>query len=277
MTEYVVCPACGTRIKAGRSHCLRCFELLPPPGTVSEPPIWVSLGWSPRKQLAVGISAALAALALVVVIWRTQPQQADDADAGAVPPAASVAPSRAPAAPVAAPAATAAVSPTGPDAPPPRLRGDEGEEQVIDTPRPPADGDVASASGRYQQTLAHFKLARAAADGGQWTRAIEEYGAASRLSPDDAAARFNLGLALHQRGDERDAIAAFQKAIALEPGAMAFHVPLGAAFERVGQIADAVREYKAFVATAGDSGEADRVRNRIELLSTGNPGSGKIR
>ena len=273
MTEYVVCPACGTRIKAGRTHCLRCFEPLPPPGTFNPPPMWVSLGWSPTKQIIVGAAAALAALALLIVIWQTRPRQVDDAVDPPVAAPSSPAPSARPATP-------AAIHPTAPvasDASPQPARDDEGEEHFLDAPRPPADGDIASAAGAYQQTLAHFKRARAATDAGQWTPAIAEYAAATRLSPDDAAARFNLGLALHKRGDERDAIAAFQKAIALEPTEMAFRVPLGAAFERVGQLADAVREYKAFVATAGDSYEADRVRNRIELLSTGTPGAAKIR
>ena len=31
MSGYVVCRSCGTRIKAGREFCLKCFEPLPHP------------------------------------------------------------------------------------------------------------------------------------------------------------------------------------------------------------------------------------------------------
>jgi len=253
----VVCPACGTRIKAGRGHCLRCFEDLPAPGTPVPPSILVSLGWSRGKQAAVAGAALSAALALLVVIWQTSPETAAKG-ADPVPGKPRTVPVTAAAAPVSTAAATVGTRPEPARAP-------NGDEPFLDTPRGPSEGDGTA----YQQTWDHFKTGRAAADARQWTRAIEAYGAAARVSPKDAAAQYNYALALHRRGDERDAIATFQKAIALAPDDPAFHVPLGAAFENVGQSADAAREYRAFVTAAPNAPDAERVRGRIEALATG--------
>ena len=58
MDEFVVCPSCGTRIKAGREFCLRCFEPLPTPERPVQPTIWVSLGLSDTKKQIVAVVAA---------------------------------------------------------------------------------------------------------------------------------------------------------------------------------------------------------------------------
>lgn len=261
MTEYVVCPACGTRIKAGRGHCLRCFEPLPLPGTLPQPSILTSLGWSRGRQLIVGSVVTLAALALLCVIWQTAPQQTDDA-AQPVPVQARAGAAPVPAAPATTPVATVESRAEA-------VRPPNGDELFLDRPRGTADGD----GPHYQELVEHFRLGAAAADAYQWTRAIDEYGAAARLSPGDAAAQYNLALALHRRGDERDAIATFHKAIALAPDAAVFRMPLAAAFENVKQRADAVREYRAFLAAAPNAPEAERARERIEALSVGDSGA----
>lgn len=263
MTEYVVCPACGTRIKAGRGHCLRCFELLPQPGTPRVLAIWESLGWSQRAQVTFAAAASLAVVTLAMIIWRTRTPEVDDV-ARAAPTTATavaIAPPRAP-----APAAVAAVVEDTP--PEPVHAGSEGDEPFFDLPRAASHDD----GTRYEETLAHFKLARTAVDRGHWTRAIAEYGAATSLAQDDASALYNFALALHRRGDERDAIAAFHKAIALAPDEAIFHLPLAVAFENVGQIGDAANEYRKFLAAAPDTAAADRARSRLEALSTGSPG-----
>jgi len=260
----VVCSACGTRIKAGREYCLRCFEPLPPPGALAQPSILVSLGWSRGKQLIVAAAVSLAVLTLVVIIWQTAPQQIDAASRPAVgqPRAATPAIAIRQAAPV------AAVDPQIE-----RARPRTGDEPFFDTPRSPSDGDGV----RYQQTLARFKIARAAAEAGEWTRAVDEYGGAARLSGDDANAQYNFGLALHRRGDEHDAIAMFHKAIALAPDEATFHLALAAALENVARVAEAVGEYTAFVTAHPNAAEADRVRSRIDALSAGKFGDGRSR
>jgi hypothetical protein len=255
-----VCPACGTRIKAGRPHCLRCFEPLPLPGEKPRPSILVSMTWTRGTKAMAGAGASLVALCLAI-IWQTTPSSAT-----------SVSPS-APAAPRAIPAVTSRRPPPAPAATteprPEPVRPPNGDEPFLDTPSGSTDGEGAS----YEETLDHFKAARAAVDAGNWTRAIEEYGAAARLSRTDAAAQYNLALAFHRRGDERDAIATFHKAIALAPNAAVFHLPLAAAYENVGQLADAAREYRVFVADAPEAPGADRARSRLEALSTGGAAS----
>jgi hypothetical protein len=256
----VVCPACGTRIKSGRPHCLRCFESLPLPGSSPRPSILVSMTWSRGTKAMAGAGASLAALCLVV-IWQTAPSQSTGVSRTA-------------------PVQVRAVTGGTPRRPAPEpanvvprsepVRPPNGDEPFLDTPSGSSDGDGAA----YRETLDHFKVARAAVNEGKWTRAIEEYGVAARLSRSDAAAQYNLALALHRRGDERDAIATFQKAVALAPAAAAFHLPLAAAYENVGQFADAAREYRAFVDAAPEARDADRARTRLGALTTGNSGSG---
>jgi len=264
VTSFVVCPACGTRIKAGRPHCLRCFEPLPLPGALMRPSIFVALTWSPATKLMAGAAASLAALSLLI-IWQTSPQRISAESRPA---------------PVQAQTATAAARPRSDAPPPPAVeapsepeRPANGDEPFLDTPSGPSDGDAAV----YRETSDRFKVARTAADAGKWTRAIQEYGVAARLSRSDAAAQYNFALALHRRGDERDAIATFHKAIALAPNTAAFHLPLAAAYENVGQFADAAMEYRTFVAAVPQAPEADRVRGRLEALSTGSSGGGRSR
>src|SRR4029079_7536765 len=73
-----VCPQCGTRIKAGRAHCLRCLADLPAPDAPLRLPVWVSLGLSQQQQVTLGIVASVIVFALVAVIWQTTPGAVDD-------------------------------------------------------------------------------------------------------------------------------------------------------------------------------------------------------
>ncbi len=267
VTEFVVCPACGTRIKAGRDHCLRCFELLPDRDALRRLPIWESMGWSTRRQSAVLAGASLLVVMLLVVIVRTGTTELD-ADAQ---PVVSVSKTAAPVAST-RPAVVPAAPPA--DEGPAELvhAGSEGDEPFLEMPGGTDGGDTA----HHDQLLAHFRRAQTAVESGHWTRAISEYGAAASLSSDDAAAQYNFGLALHRRGDEREAISAFQRAIKLAPDQAMFHLPLAVAFENVGQIGDAAREYRTFVSASPDAPEADRARRRIEAMSTGNRGAAQV-
>jgi tetratricopeptide (TPR) repeat protein len=225
------------------------------------PSIFVALTWSPGTKLMAGAAASVTALSLLI-LWQTSPQRITAVSRSTL---------------VQAQTATAVARPRPASAPPPPaeerpepVRPANGDEPFLDTPSGPSDGDGTV----YRETWDRFKVARAAADAGKWTSAIQEYGAAARLSRSDAAAQYNLALAFHRRGDERDAIATFHKAVALAPDAAAFHLPLAAAYENVGQLADAAREYRMVVAAAPEGRDADRARGRIEALSTGNSGPG---
>ena len=260
MADYVVCPACGTRIKAGRGHCLRCFELLPDPDAIQKPAIWESLGWSKRQQSMVWGGASLVVIALLVAIFRTGTANAGDT----LHPTAVGSKSSAPIA-SAHPAVAREVTPVD-DGPAEAVHaGSEGDEPFIEMPSGAAEDD----GGRYNKVVEYFKRGQAAVEGSHWTRAISEYGTAASLSRDDAAAHYNVALALHRRGDERDAIAEFQRAIDLAPDQAMFHLPLAAAFESTGRLGDAAREYRTFLSGSPEAVGADRARNRLEALSTG--------
>ena len=66
MAGYVVCQACGTRIKAGRGHCLKCFEPLPHPDDPVAVPLSVSLGLlKPNQMILGGVAVAIVAVCMI--------------------------------------------------------------------------------------------------------------------------------------------------------------------------------------------------------------------
>src|SRR4051794_30792208 len=78
MSGYVVCRSCGTRIKAGRAFCLKCFEPLPEAGAAAPTSVWESLGLSATQQAVLTIGGGLIAVALIAVIWQTRPGPGDE-------------------------------------------------------------------------------------------------------------------------------------------------------------------------------------------------------
>jgi tetratricopeptide (TPR) repeat protein len=310
--EFVVCPSCGTRIKAGREFCLRCFEPLPTPGRPLRLPIWVSLGISRRAQLLLVSAAASIAIGLLVVIWRTRPTVEDDAARPGVAQPARPGPAAAPSAATAQPDAGASevAENAAPYEPIEFLDVDTGEAAG-----PPDDFEAARA--RYEQSLEkkpndaqalnnlgqalvrlgrfddavkrfdkaialdagqwayHYNRARALATLKRWTPAIDAFRSAARLAPQDYALRYDVGLALHKRGDEHDAIAEFQKASALAPNEPLAHVSLGVSLERVNRIPDAVSEYRRFLELQPEAPLSDPVRTHLAALSTGQTSGGR--
>src|SRR4051812_35770509 len=78
MSGDVVCQACGTRIKAGRGHCLKCFEPLPHPDDPVAVPLSVSLGLSKQTQAILGAVAAAIIAGLLFIIWTSEPAVVDN-------------------------------------------------------------------------------------------------------------------------------------------------------------------------------------------------------
>jgi tetratricopeptide (TPR) repeat protein len=294
VSGFVVCQSCGTRIKAGRKFCLRCFEPLPDPDAPVRTPLWVSLGLSGGQQLILGVVVAIAVAALLVVIWNTAPGPVDDL-------ARPAAPSSTPASPdVSASADAPAVQPPAPD----RLNRDseatvdpglqsarDAYEQQLATRPDDAEtlnklGQILERMGNAGEAAAHFEravalvprksdyrlnLARAASELGQWDRAVDQYREALRLLPNDYATRYGLALALQKKGDDQTAITEFEKARRLGPAEPGVPLALGASFERVGRTADAVREYRRFIEMQPKSADADRLKARLARLSAARP------
>lgn len=306
--EFVVCPACGTRIKAGREFCLRCFAPLPTAERPIKPSMWVSLGLSDtKKQVVIGAIAAVV-VGLVVLIYLTEPPEVDDTPrpaATAVTPRPAAAPGEsgtaAPAtssesaaagsagvfelAPVAAPSPLSAADVAGLDA-----KRTAYESQLATSPDDPTllndlglvldqlgrSGDAIPRFERAielspQQANFHFNLAHAAVGAGLWDRAVTEYRAAARLRPQDYLAQYAVALTLHRKGDDADAIPEFQKAIKLSPNDPNAHLALGVSLEIVGRADEAVKEFRRYLAIQPTSADADRLRAHLHALGVANP------
>ncbi len=302
MSGYVVCTACGTRIKAGREHCLRCFEPLPDPGTPILPPIWESLSLSQGKLMIVAAVFAVLVVSLGTMIWKTWPTELDDI-ARPVGAATAPAPAEVSDEPVNWPgylpiAAVAADSPRSGSA---AAIGDPAaaravfERAVADNPNDAEAlnnlgktlvtlGRTGEAIKRFERAVTiapakpayHFNVAWASAQLGDLERSIQEYREALQRAPDDYAIQFNLAMALQESGDLEAAITGFQRAIVLAPSETTFHISLGLSLEQAGRFADAGREYRQFIQMAPTSPDAGRLKAHIEVLSgrpTGRPPS----
>jgi tetratricopeptide (TPR) repeat protein len=291
---FVICAACGARIKANRERCLRCEsplvawekpELLPP---------WLQrLGGG---TLVFGIVAVVILVSAAAMFVESRSRTADEAarpSKGGVPrPAQSLAPSGAPA----APAPLSAIQPLASLDTPRRgsvdlLRGDFSrlrdryEEQLEKKPADPELlnnlgltlerlGRTDEAIARFESALHadpqnfsyHYNIAHASSQRSDWDRSIAEYRLAAGLLPSDYATRYNLGMALHLKGDEVGAISELQTGIGMAPGVAAFHLLLGVVFEKLGRIGEAGQEFQTYLATAPSAPDADRVRSHLQLL-----------
>jgi tetratricopeptide (TPR) repeat protein len=300
VSGFIVCPACGARIKAGREYCLRCYAMLPDVGVVAPLSKFVSIGLSGSARAGVAVAATAAIVALVAVIVNTRPITQDDAARPAPAVASPLSAMASTANPVAVAPANAALFDDGLQFFAPQADDVPSTSKDLDTVRTELERSLAKqpddpqALHRLGQVLARvnrpdeamarlegaiakapdnpayrFDWAYVASDRQRWTQAIEGYGAAVRLAPTDYAAQFNFALALHRRGDRSDAIREFQKAAALAPDDATVHIALATALETANQFGDAAREYKRFLEIEPDSTEADAVKGRLEALSLG--------
>jgi Flp pilus assembly protein TadD len=298
MSGYVVCPACGSRMKAGRGHCLRCFETLPVDAPEASQP-----RFSQGVTLIAGVVLTLAALLLSAVIWERATPVVDDV----ARPAPSTPKTTSQKAPVPAAPNETSVANAGR---PPIL-----EPGFVKAPRaestPPTDpaaaktayekalaqrpddaetlnklGQVLVALGTIDEAMPRFERAAAlAADkwvyqfnlgytASQlllWDRAVAGYRRARAIQPTDHATQFDLALALHKTGDEAAAIPEFEKAIALAPSDAKSHLGLAIALERNGRMADAVRSYRRFLELEPGSPDAEKLKAYVDAFDAAQP------
>lgn len=302
MSGFVVCPACGTRIKAGRQHCLRCFEPLPDPGVPVRPPIWESFALSQEKLMIAGVVVSVLVVALVAVIWSTAPAQIDDV----ARPVGAPNGQPAPAAPAAAAAAPETVDPAAAALPalvsqkPAELTAAERgsleavaaaqEQTLAKTPDDPEAsnnlgqtlmtlGRADDAIARFERASAlapgnvryHLNIARAAVALGRAGRAIEANREAVRLLPQDFATRYTLALALQKSGDHEAALVEFERAIALAPAEASPHRAYAVSLEQLRRGPAAVREYSRYVEMRPSAQDAEAVRSHIKALGSPQP------
>jgi tetratricopeptide (TPR) repeat protein len=305
--EFVVCPSCGTRIKAGREFCLRCFGPLPTAERPIRPPIWVSFGLSESKLQIVGVVIAAIVIGLGVVIYKTEPPDVDDtarpisATPAARPGAPPVTP---PPETAAAPPSESTASPVGffnpiVSAGPMMLPSDvaaldaKRAQFESDLAKSPDDvglindlavaldrlGRPADAVPRFERALAlapnqariHSNLAHALSALGLWDRAILEYREAARLKKDDYIAQLTLGKTLHQKGDDQAAVEELQTATKMSPNEAEAHLWYGVGLERVGRRDDAIQEFRRFLALQPSAPDSDRLRAHLQDLGVDKP------
>jgi Flp pilus assembly protein TadD len=292
---YVICAACGARIKAGRIRCLRCGEELRArePEAASQP-VEERRGGSSGTLLVLGVGGTLAVIGLVAIVSqaRTEPTPLTVSRAAQSQPSAPLhGAAQRPSSGIATFEPTTVLDSrragTASFATGDFEAARASYQKAVDkNPNDPEAlnglGQSLVRLGRLEEAVAaferavasspdtwtyRFNLARAFGLLGQWDRAIDGYREAIRLFPDDYATQYNLAMALHKKGDERGAVAAFQKAIDLAPSEPTFHISLGVSLEKLGRVADAVREYRVFLEMDPDSPDAPKLKSHIDALT----------
>ena len=293
---YVICDACGARVKAARRRCPRCEELLVPRAATATTDTPRAPDIATFIRMTVG---AVLAIVTVGMIWTFRSQS----EAGVATLAAKTDTA-------ARPHVQAAQATTGVPVDPPAYeramardsnraagaafasadfdRARATYEQALEkNPNDPEAlnglgqalvrlGRVADAVQDFERAASiapdnwayRFNLAHALAQLGNWDRAITEYREAAHLFPTDYATQYNLAMALHKKGDEQTAVSEFRRAIELAPSEPTFRLSLGISLERLGHIPDAVREYLAFLEMDPSSPDATKLKAHISDLST---------
>ena len=102
----------------------------------------------------------------------------------------------------------------------------------------------------------HHELAEAYGRAGDFTKAIETYGATLKKEPELRPALESLGRLLAKAGEYERAIVVLRKAVERRPGSAELHGDLGLAYMRTGQPAEAQRELMAALRLRPDSPRA---------------------
>lgn len=137
-------------------------------------------------------------------------------------------------------------------------------------------GDIEGAVARFERAVAlepgvwayRFNLAHALGRFGNWGRAVDEYRVATRLFPTDYATAFNLARALHRQGRPDEAVPEFERAISLAPGEATFHRALGASLQKLGRTADARHAYARYLEMAPEAPDAERIRSYLKATAS---------
>lgn len=293
-TGYVVCAACGARIKADRTHCLRCEAPLP-----ARSPARAASAPSDRRTRLVAAAGAAVGLCVVGLLWLNRPSTTGIQ----IPPPVAPLPANVQASvPGGAPASVAgAETPTL--APVTFLDSSRAadaafnsgnfqnarvhfEDALQKNPNDPEAlnslgltlervGDIPGAIARFERAVDlaadkwayHFNLAHALVRQSNWDRAVAEYRRAAELFPEDYATQFNLAMTLQKQGDDRAAIPEFEKAIALAPGEPSFHVALGNSLAKTRRFTDAQREFRLYLELDPAAPDAAKVKAHIQTLA----------
>jgi tetratricopeptide (TPR) repeat protein len=120
---------------------------------------------------------------------------------------------------------------------------------------------------REELAAMHLELGAAAADSGDWGAAVDEFGAAAGLEPENASYVHAYAGALVQHGRLKDGLAAIDRAIELDPANLDMRFEAAGLHLRSGDPAAALRHLDAYVAEApyDAAGRVARARALVEL------------
>jgi Flp pilus assembly protein TadD len=292
---FVLCSKCGARIKADREWCLRCHEPLVAYRRPNILPSWMQrLGGG---TLIFGTVGSLALILVVITLFDSNSQPAQEIARPAPTPVAAKTPPPSEAPLAAGSVPVSRIEPVAFLDASRRGTADFGnsdfaaaktkfEQAIASKPDDPElannlgltlerMGQLDAAIARFAQAVQldgkrwayHFNLAHAVSMRQDWNRAIAEYRLARDLFPTDYATQYNLAMTLHRKGDEAAAIPEFEKAIALAPGESSFHLSLAVSLEKAGRVGDAKREYQQYLDMAPNATDADKVRVHLQGLT----------
>jgi Flp pilus assembly protein TadD len=290
--QAIICPTCGSKVRAGRHKCPRCRAVLAAPDPA------VAAARSRKLARASAILAGSFALSLIV-LWFARGPQASSAPVLRTAAGGDPMSNR-------RRAATPADTRKAPE-------GEGLDRPFLD---PSGKGAAAYAAGDYAAALAHyqeavarnpqdaeslsnlgqvlvrmnrveqaipyfqralailpdrwsyqFNLARALGLLGRRDESITAYRRAQQLFPDDYVTTFNLALSLHKAGDDAGAVEQYQKAIAMQPDDASFRLALGNSLVRLDKRAEAAAAYQEYLRLSPSAPDADKVRAKIGELT----------
>lgn len=291
MTQPIICPVCGARMRGNREWCLRCDSPLPA-SVEKKQDSGRRRVVSRRTVLAVAASAAIVVVGLVGVNLllgnnsvTAQPLTRAPLMRPLVPQSPEQPVRRSRYEPVPEPRQLARLS----------FEAENYEAAFAQyraaTERDPRDAESLSNAGQCLIRLGrvgeavpyferaiwlndsrwayHFNLAHANGELGRWDKAIDEYQKAAALFPDDFPTEYNLGMALHKHGQEEAAVEHFQRAIQLQGSEADFHLALAISLERLDRKAEAVKAYGDYLALARPSPTVPKVQAHMAALTAG--------
>jgi Flp pilus assembly protein TadD len=288
VAKAVVCASCGSKFSAERDRCPRCRARV-------EVVDHAAVAARSRRLQTIGGALLVVALVAVTAVWLLAPKKEPTAarPASVDPlatrrPVVTARPTEAP-----APAERPYMDPSG-RAYESYHSGDYGaalkhlQQAIEKNPRDAESlgnlGQVLVRLGRAKEALPYFdkaialngnrwayvfNRARAAALLERWTESIDGYRRAQTLFPNDYVTTYNLALTLHKAGNEEAAVTEYQKAIALAPEDGGFRRALGISLEKLNRPADAAAAYTEYLKLSPNAPDADKVRERIALLTSG--------
>lgn len=114
--------------------------------------------------------------------------------------------------------------------------------------------------------LAHFNIAEAYYNKGEYRNSLDNYKKAVSLSPNYAEAYYNMGITLDKMNDVKNSIEAYEKAVRAQPGYIDAYYRLGLALNKGKDKSGAIKAFEKVIELAPGSDKAQSARDYINLL-----------